>query len=186
VDQYTARYVVTTAYALAALVPLAAVARGAWARGAVVAGVCVLVTANIASLIRHDTRDNAAGLPTTEVSGPLTVFAEQVGVGKGYAGYWDAAALTWQTRGRVKVYPVQACAGDAPRPCAFAFHKISSWYTPEPGKRSFLILDDRQRDAAPSDPGNTLGRPERRVRIGQLTVLVYDYDIASRIGPPAK
>jgi len=186
VDQYTARYVVTTAYALAALIPLAALARGPLARGAVVAGVCVLVTAGIASLVRHDSRDNAAHLPTTALSVPLARFLDQEGLTRGYAGYWDAAPLTWQMRFRAKVYPVQACGGEPRRPCQFPFHKISSWYTPQPGTRSFLILDDLQHSASPVDPGNYLGRPVRRVRVGQLTVLVYDYDIATRIGPPVK
>ena len=183
VNQYTGRYIVTTGYAVAALVPLAAAARGTWGRAAAVAGVCVVVTGSIAALVRRDLQDNPFRFPTGEVSGPLLRFAEKEGLTVGYAGYWDAAPLTWQMKAQVKVYPVRACNLEPQRPCVFPFHKISSWYRPRPGTRSFLVLDDRQREQAPNEPGDFFGRPQRRVRLGYLTVLVYPYDIAARFGP---
>jgi hypothetical protein len=183
VNQFTSRYVVTTGYALAALVPVAAAARGRWARAVVVVGACVLVTGSIAALVRRDLQDNPYRYPGGEASGPLLKFAQREGLKYGYAGYWDAAPLGWQMKAKVQVYPVRACNGEPQRPCVFPFHKISTWYKPRPNTRSFLVLDDHQPAQAPNDPGDLLGRPERRVRLGHLTVLVYPYDIASRLGP---
>jgi len=62
---------------------------------------------------------------------------------------------------------------------------ISSWYRPRPGIRSLLIVDSLGTSfngILAADPA--LGAPVARRRIGPLSVLVYPYDIASRIGPP--
>jgi hypothetical protein len=111
---------------------------------------------------------------------PLKRFAQARGLDLGYAGYWAAAPLTWQMKAEVKVYPVQGCgAGNV---CPFPFHKISSWYTPRPGRPSMLILDAQHPEggAPPRAPDPAFGRPRETAQIGRLTVHVYPYDIASR------
>jgi hypothetical protein len=180
IDRYTSRYLLTVGYGIAALVPLAATIRYAWARAAVVAGVCVIVTGSIAALARRDLQDQAPGFPTPALSGPLLRLAHQYGATVGYANYWDAAPLTWQMKSDVRVYPVRSCASGA-GVCPFGLHRISTWYLPRPGRRSFLVVDPRFPNG-PQDPGPALGRPIRVAAIPPARVYVYDDDIAARFG----
>jgi hypothetical protein len=177
VDQYTSRYLVPAAYGLAAVLTVLAT-RGGRFRIAVVGGLSVLMLASAVSLARHDLQANPSRFPTASLSGPLLHFARSQGLKYGYSGYWDAAPLTWQTKATINIYPVLPCEATL---CPFYFHQISSWYTPRPGIRTFLVSD-------PTQPGNpvaqaALGKPMRSVRIGRLTVYVYPYDIASKFGP---
>jgi hypothetical protein len=182
IDRYSARYVVTVGYAGVALVPLAALAAHARWRIVVVAATCLVLTGAIAGIVRGDLQDNPTGFPTGDVSGPLERLAAAQGLKYGYAGYWTAAPLTWQTKAAVQVYPVRRCTGGATL-CPFPFHRISSWYTPRRGVRTFLIVDPRQTSAgAPRSPDPDFGRPARSEIVGHLDVFIYDYDIAARFG----
>jgi hypothetical protein len=177
VDQYTSRYLVPAAYGLAAVLTVLATSGGRY-RVAVVGGVSVLMLASTVSLARQDLQANPSRFPTASLSGPLLHFARSEGLKYGYSGYWDAAPLTWQTKTTINVYPVLPCGATL---CPFYFHQISSWYTPRPGIRTFLVSDPTQS----GNPGLpvSLGQPTQTVRIGRLTVYVYPYDIASKFGP---
>jgi hypothetical protein len=184
VDKFSARYVVATLYAVAALVPVAAVTSPGCRRAAVVAGVALVALSGIVSLAERELQDNPAGYPTGVVSGQLADLVREEDLHHGYAGYWDAAPLTWQTKAEARVYPLQACPANAATDadyCPMPFHRIDSWYTPVEGVRTFLVVDHRQPSVKAPDRG--FGRPERVDRIGQLEVYVYGYDIASRLGP---
>jgi len=97
----------------------------------------------------------------------------------GYAGYWDAAPLTWASHAQVQVFPVQLCNNNAL--CQSPIHYISSWYVARPHTRSFLISDPTQPIQAP--PVEDLGKPVAAHQIGAVTMYVYPYDIARRIQP---
>ena len=75
------------------------------------------------------------------------------------------------------MYPVSVCDQGA-HLCPFDLHVISSWYTPRPSTRSFLLTDPRLPLVPAPTPG--LGRPSAVYRVGRLTMYVYPYDIASR------
>jgi hypothetical protein len=179
VDRFSARYVIAVGYAIAVLAAVAAARTGLLSRSVVALAVCVLVTGSIVGLSAHDLQENSSTYPSTVLAGKLLEFAQATGLRRGYAGYWDAAPLTWETKKRVQIYPVGPCP-TAPGICAFPFNRISSWYVPLPRTRTFLIVD-------PSRPAGferfltRLGRPERSARVGRLTVFVYTYDIASRL-----
>jgi hypothetical protein len=179
VDRNSARYVVSVGFAIFALVPLAAMLRGTLGRALLTAGVCVLATGGIASLVRQDIQDNLPHFPTGAQSGPLLRFARAERIKYGYAGYWDAAPLSWQTRTELQLYPVSGCL-NGPSVCPFGLHRISSWYTPRPHTRTMFVKDHALPDSP--DPPKLLGRPERKVEMGQITVYVFPYDIASRFG----
>jgi hypothetical protein len=180
VDRYTSRYVVTVGYAIFALVPLAAAARWWPARALLTAGACVIVLGSTVGLAHHDIQHNPNNFPTGSVSGPLARLAKAEHVTYGYAGYWDAAPLTWQTKASLQLYPVAPCDADKTRLCPFTLHRISSWYVPRPGTRSLLVVDHLQPSFSPGEPGNSFGPPDRVASIGQLTVYIYPYDIARR------
>jgi len=181
VDKYSARYVLTVGYAVAIVVAVAAVDRP-WLRIGVVTGLTLVLVSGVSGLVRGTLQDSARSSPGGNLSGPLERLARAEGVEHGYAGYWTAAPLTWQTRARLQVYPVKSCTG-TPTLCPYPFHRIASWYDPRPGERSILVVDPFQPSAgAPTGPDPAFGAPQRVARIADRTVYVYGYDIASRFG----
>jgi hypothetical protein len=113
--------------------------------------------------------------------GGLVQAAQAEGLTRGYAGYWNASSLTWNAHERVLIRPVTACAN--PRGadiCPYGLMSVASWYRPQPG-RSFLIVDPSTAHV-PAVPRG-LGPPLASHRVGGMTLLVYPYDIGSRLGP---
>ncbi|HVE68565.1 MAG TPA: hypothetical protein VNB64_08295 [Solirubrobacteraceae bacterium] len=179
VDKYTARYVLSVGYAVVVLVAVAAAAHPT-SRAVVAAGVSLVVAGGVAGLVRGDLQDQV--IASGDLSGPLERLARAEGVEHGYAGYWTAAPVTWQTRTRLRLYPVRTCTG-SPTLCPYPFHRIDNWYKPRSGEGSLLVVDPRQTQAgAPTGPDPAFGPPRRTVRVDHATVYVYGYDIASRLG----
>jgi len=187
VDIHADRYLVGLLYAAAAVVPAAAVlappagaGRGR-AAAVVLAGTCVFALGAIVSIARGISTEG------TEFHTPVgTGIADQVAriaardhLSVGYAGYWDAAPMTWATGFRVQVYPVAVCDRNT-RLCRFDLHYISSWYSPRPGTGSFLLTDDRSSQSV-TMPTPDLGRPTAVYRIGPISMYTYPYDLAARI-----
>jgi hypothetical protein len=125
----------------------------------------------------------AAGDPRapqgTEVSG-LERFVRERGLDHGYASYWDAASLTDLTKFRARTYPIQDCAAGR---CAWPFHTMEVWYRPKQGVRTYYLTNDTGLPDEVGPPPARWGRPIERVRIGHLTVYVYDFDLATKLGP---
>ncbi|MHB8644121.1 MAG: hypothetical protein ACYDA3_14685, partial [Gaiellaceae bacterium] len=171
----SARYLVGLVFATAAVVPLWAAPspRRRTLAGAIAGVVCLL---SVVALARGDLPALKDRLPVLRYGGGLVAALERQGLTRGFAGYWEAAPLTWQSAGRVLVAPVARCGREL---CPSRINSISGWYTPR-GTRTFLIVDsnaDGFRGAAAS-----LGRAVRSERFGALRVLVYAHDIAARLG----
>ena len=177
VDIESSRYLIGLIYAAAALVPLLG-APGTLRRGAVSAGAAVFAFTGLLSLAHGTVSANTGNFPSTGVSAQVARIARREHLTVGYAGYWDAAPITWATGLAVKVYPVQQCGAQL---CQFNIHYISSWYLARPGVRTFLIEDPTQPVAAP--PVAALGKPSAIYHIDELTMYVYPYNIASRLQP---
>jgi hypothetical protein len=180
VDRFSARYIVGLGYAIVVVAAVAAARKGLLARSVAALCVCVLVTGSIVTLLAHDLQESSSTYPSTALAGKLLRFAQASGIRYGYAGYWDAAPLTWETKAHVQIYPVGPCP-TAAGICGFPFNRISSWYVPRPATRTFLVVDPA-RPAGLAGFLSGLGRPERSARVGRLSVFVYDYDIAARFG----
>lgn len=182
VDIENKRYLVTVAYSIICV--SAVTARRPPARALVTLGACAIVAASTLSIFHRDIEAGNAVFPSTARASTILRWARSQHLDFGYAGYLDAAALTWETRTRVAIYPVSSCAGTQ-RICPFGLHRISSWYRPRPGRRSFFLVDPAF--AAPngiSAPPASLRTPLRTSQIAGLTAYVYPYDIAARFGPP--
>ena len=177
VDINADRYLVGLIYAAAALVPLLA-GRNALRRMAITLGASVFAFTGLVTLLQGTVAGNPGNFPSDNVSAQVARIARREHLTIGYAGYWDAAPITWATHFAVKVYPVNVCGAQL---CRFDIHYISSWYTPQPGLRTFLISDPTQPIAAP--PVAALGKPSAVYQIAELTMYVYPYDIASRLQP---
>jgi hypothetical protein len=181
-DVTCSRYLIGMLLALGALLPL--LGGTSRLRAIIGAGVAVYACVGLMSLARGEFTVNGAHAPNAATATALARFAAREHVAVGYAGYWDAAPLTWSARFAVPVFPVRMC-DEQGRPCAFEFHQISSWYRPRPGVRSMLVIDRAIRTIAVTtlDPG--LGQPASIHNVGQLRVAVFDYDIARRFARPA-
>jgi hypothetical protein len=187
-DALSGRYLLAGYAAIAALLPLAG--GGGRGRAALTAGVCAVALIASYQLIRApftvvSSPEVAVSFPGPGTAGKLTAFARAEHVSVGYGGYWDAEQLTWGTDFAVPVRPVRVCGPRVHTLCYPQLGMISSWYRPRAGIRSLLIVDSLGTSfngiLAP-DPG--LGPPVAERRIGPIDVLVYPYDIASRIGTP--
>jgi hypothetical protein len=97
---------------------------------------------------------------------------------RGYAGYWDAQNLSWQSGMRLVIAPVSLCGHAL---CGYNFATIRSWYEQRPGP-SFLIVDPTTPFMS-SPPAFTRDATERHT-FGPLQVYLFKTDIAERIHPP--
>ena len=89
-----------------------------------------------------------------------------------------AAPLTWESRLKVQVFPVEPCSAPSGL-CTYPWHEISSWYAPRPGTRTFLVADPRY---GPVPDRLKLGKADEVVTYGEYDVYVYGHDIASDLG----
>jgi hypothetical protein len=144
-------------------------------RARLVTGLAVVLLAvtNLVGIAQGhaDTPKGAVGTYKSQILATL----ERDGVSRGYAGYWDAQNLSWQTDMRLLMAPVQPCANAL---CSFDFSTIRSWYEPHPGP-SFLIVDPTNGVVAAAPP--FARRARARYGFGPLTVYVFGFDIARYI-----
>jgi hypothetical protein len=171
VDIHADRYLVGLVYAAAAVVPAAVV----------LVGTCVFALGAIVSIARGiSTEGTEFHTPVSSgVAAQIARIARREHLTVGYAGYWDAAPVTWATGFRVQVYPVAVCDQNA-HLCHFDLHYISSWYSPRSGSGSFLLTDNRSNESVTA-PTPDLGRPTAVYRIGPIRMYTYSYDLAARI-----
>jgi hypothetical protein len=172
----SSRYLVGVIYAAAALVPLLG-GRGPLTRAAVTAGVTLYAFTGWLALAQQ--RIGPPPSPSDQLASAVAKIAGEEHLSVGYAGYWDAAPITWASHLRVKVFPVDDCDGNQ-RLCAFELHLITSWYSPRRGAKTFLLSDPTY-PTVPSAPTPDLGKPIAIHQIGAVTMYVYSYDIAARL-----
>jgi hypothetical protein len=176
-DLASYRYLLGLIYAAAAVIPLVAARRPLW-QGAVLAGTCIFALAGVIGMAQKRAAHIPEQAPEPRVIPAVQRIAAREHLRIGYAGYWDAAPITWGAHYRIQLYPVSVCDRGA-HLCRFDLHYISSWYTPRIGIRSFLLTDTRTRLLVRPTPD--LGRPDAVYHIGQATMYVYPYDVASRL-----
>jgi len=170
-------YLLTLALAAGTGVALLA-ARSPRGQLAVALAIATVGAINIAGIVRGHAQIYATN-PIRTYEPQLVRLLERKGVTRGYAGYWDAQNISWQSGMRVLIAPVQRCAAQL---CPYNFFTIRSWYEPHPGP-TFLILDATNR-FIPAAPRFVVGATAT-YRIGLLTVYLFDYDIARQIRLPA-
>jgi hypothetical protein len=166
-------------YASVAVVVLF-VDRGRLARAVVAGGATIYCLAGTIAMVRGTADTYTLPSPSDAIAGEVATLAKREHLVRGYAGYWDAAPITWATHLRVHVFPVRLCG---PMICAFYLHTVASWYRPHPGERTFLLTDPTQPFL--ESPPPSLGTPTASYQVGPDTMYVYSYDIATRIAPPA-
>jgi hypothetical protein len=115
----------------------------------------------------------AGGVPTIgQYAQPIRDMLENDGVTRGYAGYWTAQNLSWQTDMHLLVAPVVNCGAQL---CPYNFFTIRSWYERQGGP-TFLLVDNSVIHRPPF-----VSEAREMQRFGPLEVYVFDYDIARQI-----
>jgi hypothetical protein len=138
--------------------------------------------ATFATLVatNHLIEGTPAGLgPSRSASYDILNYVRAEDAAHGYAPYWDASVMAWQTRGALKVYPAIPY-GPGLHP--FPFNQISTWYTPVSGVRTFLVSDSRPVPESFTTAPAPLGKPVSVAVFGSYTVDIYDHDIAEDLG----
>ena len=170
----------TVRYLLVAWPALLALALILWPRGALapvalLAAACAVI--GVVQLHRGH-YDNQGLAPSDEEIAGIERFVSEQGLDHGYAGYWDAAPITYLSDFRALTYPVGVCTGGAGL-CEFSLHTMDSWYEPKPGVRTFFVHDTRDIPVNPGPPPSRWGRPLAEAADGHLRLYAYAYDIAS-------
>jgi len=175
-DINSSRYLVGVIYAVAALLPLLA-SREVAIRAAVTLGVTVFALSGLVSLTKNE--ELATSTVSYSLYHQVERYLDSKHLSLGYADYWDGAPIMWDTKMRIRAYPIQDCGRNL---CWSFLHMITSWYTtPRPHQSTFLITDAAQ--PIPATPTADLGKPSAVQQIGPFTVYVYPYDTASRMRP---
>ncbi len=124
--------------------------------------------------------------PVAKQHRQMIQFLEAEHALRGYAGYWDAVSLSWNSGVMVQAAPVVGCKppGRTLTLCPYALNTYLGWYRPVAGVRSFLILDPGSTAGSwpPPKAYAVLATPVASRRFGEALVLVYPYDLASRMG----
>ena len=168
----SANYLLTFAPAAGAGVGLLA-STSSRGRLAAAVGIAVIGVTNLVGIAQGhaDTNLGAIGRYKSRIVAVL----EREGAERGYAGYWDAQNLTWQSHMRLLVAPVVPCADKL---CPFNFSTIEGWYREKSGP-TFLIVDPTNGVIGTAPP--FARRASARYHFGPLTVYVFRYDIARHI-----
>jgi hypothetical protein len=177
IDSGDSRYIVAAFVGVAALLPvLTPTTRQA--QYVLVAGVSAYALLALRANITEGPYAYGTSITTAETQ-QLVSFANQQDLVYGYADYNTAPVLTWATGLRLQVFPVMPCGQQL---CPFLLHTISSWYTPRPDTRTFLIIDQASQGSYGAVPGTeaAFGNPINTAQFGALTIYVYDHDIAAQ------
>ena len=171
VDTTSTRYLLTFFYAVVAVIPLWA-AHGNTRQllaGLAAAAFCVASAFSLVSLVGIHYFQ-----PTFTVDLPQVIpTLEAHRLTRGYAGYWEANPISWQTEGGVSTYPVW----DTPAMHRFVSNVDTSWYdSGDPRTASFLLIDPGAPNVTQT-PNPPLGTPLDTIRVGRFIILVYSQDI---------
>jgi hypothetical protein len=178
----SSRYLIPVFYSTAALLPLCAKESERSRRTVAAAAVVFCLTGVLSQdvLVAYDT--GPFSLPRD--GRRVIAFVEEEGLTRGYGGYWSSHAITWHSHGRTTVYPVSECREPSRVLCPFDLAVSTTWYRPEPGTRTFIVAGT----SGPPPllripPAEEFGAPVQTATLGDYSVFVYDYDVASRFAP---
>lgn len=179
------RYFVGAVYCGAALAPLALTHARAplfAAAAAVVTLLALTTTIHIAKIgiSRACCAELETGAPSPALADRVAKITHRYGMKRGYAGYWYSLGLSWFAKKRFHTYPVDRCGAHLERLCASFYNHLSSWYEPGRARGSFFLSSGTRLPRS----AKSFGRPRHTYHFGgDLKLYVYDYDIATRIGP---
>lgn len=167
------RYYVTVVFSVAATLPLVCL-KGALARTLAPIGLAIFLTGSLVGL-----GDRGLASNTLTIASEVTAIARAEHATTGYAEYDMASDLTWNTHGEILSRPIVMCPHTKMLVCRYPLASVPAWYAPQRRRTFLLVARVGGWAAAPS----ALGRPIATFLVELLSMFVYGYDIASRIGP---
>jgi hypothetical protein len=179
-------YLVPLLYAAAATVP-PLLNRTVGTRLVVSAAIALVAIASLINLARHLDEPQANTSfghplpPVAPVAKQIVQKARAAHALKGYAGYWDAASLSWSEHMSILVAPVVHCTFGQGKPdlCPYLFNINRDWYKPSPG--STFVLRDLQSTELAQTPPSSYGPPSATYHLSnEIIMYVYPYDVAQR------
>ena len=182
----TLRYLVPLFFATGATFPIWAL-RSRWGRILAVGGATAFIVLSAHSLIpgaqgRPQPLYASESTPLIREAPKIFAFLRSQGATRGYTGYWNSHSLTYKSEMKISALPVFECRGSGSKSlCPFWVHVRTSWYIPRDGVRTFLLTDSGTTDGGlTAPPSEEFGQPVLERKFGELTLYIYDYDIASR------
>lgn len=181
-DAFHEAFYASTILSIAAVIPLFVHARNP-ARWLIPAGASIFFAGSLVGMSDYYVASLKTLLAGDQAE--ILALARANHVTTGYAGYWGATSLTWNSEERVKLRPIHWCPeGEGVLLCQFPHGTVGSWYTPK-SRHTFLIVEPNVFvSTSITVLPRGLGRPLAAYRIGPVQMYVYPYDIASKVGPP--
>ena len=174
---YQGHYLDGLWFALAAVLPIALIS-ARWRPSVVVGVVACLALVSAAGVIRL-TPYPFEGPDYTDAA-QLTATLTELGVARGYGGYWESYSVGWHVGNGVSVLPLQPCryASGATGLCRFQ-HAAPASYAPRPGPVFIIVLRGSCHDDLCVDVSNlaALPAPVDVREVGLVQVDVYSRDI---------
>jgi hypothetical protein len=102
----------------------------------------------------------------------------------GLAGYWEANITTLDSGGAVRVAAVQDGGVSA-----YPYESDSAWYNPAVSRANFIVsVSSPAADVPLVQPGAVrarFGTPARTYHFDEYTIMVYDYNLLTRLRVPS-
>ena len=125
---------------------------------------------------------NVAHAPAPPASGRLVTWLAARGYRYGLANYWQANSVTLASRDRVQIRALTTGSG---RLIPYHWESKNSWYEPDLHRASFVALlavrPGNERYLPVSLVRATFGRPAHTYHLGRYTVLVWNYNLLTRL-----
>ena len=174
----TGHYVDGLWFAIAALLPLGLLQRGALRRVVTLSVTALVVVAaiGVARMPSYPFED------PDYVDGPqLTATLAQLGLQHGYGGYWESYAIGWHTDQHITALPLEQCRADSgvKTLCHYEF-SAPAWFTAQPGPVFVVALTGScyNNDLCINVANlSAFPKPEAVRTVGLLQVYVYANDV---------
>ncbi len=177
----SARYIAADFVALAALLPVLAPLERRAAHTVVTLAISLFLAIGLYFDFSEITGPASAyPYPNGRAVGEIERYLLARGATRGYAPYWDAADVTWDTNLRIQAYPLTGCATPL-GVCPMPLNQISSWYEPSGAHATFLLTDPTTTSNIPV-PGS-FGTPIAQATFGNVHIYVYNHDVAAALSP---
>jgi hypothetical protein len=120
--------------------------------------------------------------PAPLASNELSIWLAAHGYRYGLGNYWTANAVTVASRNQVRI---RAVTTGLSHMVPYRWESRSSWYDPSRHTATFVALTTVPRkfenDAWLNQMSSTFGRPARTYHFGKYTVLVWNYNLLTRL-----
>lgn len=144
------------------------------------AAICINLATSVFALTPMQ-KANASGNKANAANYALIEKIKMLGLSKGYVNYWDGNINTYLSDGSIKFLPV-TCVNN--RTTKLLYLLVDTNLFSQPASRSFYIVDPRL-TSPPNCPERQVvaqfGKPQQVVYLQGKTILIYNYDLISKM-----